>query len=101
MPLGSGEDDALVDGPSELHAYVSSRLAIALCPLVDLQLYSTMSAMLAAQKDVVTIAEGNAIKQSEQFKRVLHNHPKSLYRNTSFFIFLRLLRVPWTARRSD
>ena len=47
-------------------------------------------------------AKVNAIKQSEQFKRrVLHNHPKSLYRYTSFFIFLRLLRAPWTARRSN
>ena len=66
----------------------------------DLQLYSTISAMLATQKDVVTLAKVNAIKQFEQFKRVLHN-PKSLYRDTSFFIFLRLLRVPWTARRSN
>ena len=34
MPLGSGVGEVFLDGPSELHAYLSSRLVITSCPLV-------------------------------------------------------------------
>lgn len=49
---------------------------------------TTFSTMPATHKDVVTIAEVDAIKHSEQFKRrVLRNYPKLLYthRDSSFF----------------